>query len=155
MLEIYTVSFFGHRKIEHFEKLEDQLIQLIQNLTKKNEFVKFLVGRNGEFDQLVSSTIRKAQKKIGNDRCLHTLVLPYETAEFRNNRQTFLEYYDTVEIFQSKKHLHFKNSILARNFQMVDRSQLIIFYLDHEFGGAFQTYQYARKQKSQIFKLKQ
>lgn len=155
MLETYSVSFFGHRRIERFLDLEDRVVQLIQNLIETNDFVEFLVGRNGDFDQLVSSSIRTVKRKIGNDRCFHTLVLPYETAEFRNNQQAFSEYYDAVEFFPPAKTTHFKAAVQARNRHMVDRSDLIVFYLNCDFGGAFQTYQYASRQEKQILNLNQ
>ncbi len=58
MINAFTVSFFDHRQISDyciFEELE----ALIKSLLNENEYVVFLVGRNGEFDKLVSSTIKK------------------------------------------------------------------------------------------------
>ena len=58
-MNICTVSFFGHRQIDDVFKIEKQLEALIRELLLTKEYVEFLVGRDGEFDQLVSSTIRK------------------------------------------------------------------------------------------------
>lgn len=153
MLKIYTVSFFGHRKTERFRELEDQIGRLVRNLIDTNDYVDFLVGRNGEVDQLVSSVIRSVKREGRQERCSHTLILPYETAEYRKNRQSFEAYYDTIEIFQPQPAPHFKAAIQARNRLMVDRSDLVVFYLEHDYGGAYQTYQYAAKQGKQILKL--
>ena len=49
-MKIFTVSLFGHRKIDSMRMLEDKLIPIIRELIKTKTYVTFLVGRNGEFD---------------------------------------------------------------------------------------------------------
>lgn len=49
-MRTFTVSFFGHRQIEAPFQVESQLEKLISQLLQQNEFVEFLVGREGEFD---------------------------------------------------------------------------------------------------------
>jgi hypothetical protein len=64
MLDIFTVSFFGHRRIEDFRQVEKQLDELVRRLIREKEYVDFLIGRNGEFDQFVSSAVRRAKRDI-------------------------------------------------------------------------------------------
>ncbi len=153
MLETYTVSFFGHRRIENRFLLEERLTRTICDLLDTKEYVEFLVGRNGEFDQLVSSSVRSVKRGGRSENCCHTLVLPYETAEFRNNKASFYNYYDEIELFSGFGKTHFKAAIQKRNREMVDRSHLIVFYLEHEYGGAYQTYEYAVKREKQLIRL--
>lgn len=84
-MRTFTVSFFGHRQIEAPFQVESQLEKLISQLLQQNEFVEFLVGREGEFDQLVSSTIRRCKRNIRDDNSALIWVMPYPTAEFRDN----------------------------------------------------------------------
>ena len=56
-LTIFTVSFFGHRQIDDPFTIEDKLERLIRELLTTKEYVEFLIGRDGEFDQLVASTV--------------------------------------------------------------------------------------------------
>lgn len=56
-MNIFSVSFFGHRQIDNPLQIESQLEEIISSLLKREEYIEFLVGRDGEFDQLVSSTI--------------------------------------------------------------------------------------------------
>ena len=51
-MNIYTVSFFGHRELPNMFELEDKLMSILRELISKKEYVEFLVGRNGDFDQL-------------------------------------------------------------------------------------------------------
>ena len=79
----YTVSFFGHRVIEDPLRIEQRLEMLIRKLLKEKEYVEFLVGRDGEFDQIVSSTIRRCKREYRNDNSAFVWVLPYLTADLR------------------------------------------------------------------------
>ena len=97
MLDIFTVSFFGHREVDHFRDVEKQMELLLFKLIEGKDYVDFLVGRNGDFDQIAAST--------GS---------------------------------------HPKAAYQIRNRSMVDRSDLVIFYVTHNSGGAYQTMQYAK-----------
>ena len=80
-MDLFTVSFFGHRKIDNVFFIERNLEMIIRELLLTKEFVEFLVGRNGEFDQLVASTVRRCKRTIRDDNSSLILVLPYVTAE--------------------------------------------------------------------------
>ena len=145
-LNTYTVSFFGHRAIEDPLLVEQRLEMLIRKLLKEKEYVEFLVGRDGEFDQIVSSTIRRCKRTVRDDNSAHVWVLPYPTAEYRDNEESFREYYDEIEICGASADSHFKGAHQARNRAMVDRSHLVVFCIQHDSGGAWQTMKYAKKQ---------
>lgn len=141
----YTVSFFGHRQTGNIFELERRLETMIQELLISKEFIAFLIGRDGEFDQIVASTVRRCKRIVRNDNSALVLVLPYTTAEYRNNEQSFLEYYDEIEICSESAEKHFKSAHQIRNRFMVDRSDLVVFCVDHNSGGAYQTMMYAKK----------
>lgn len=147
-LNTYTVSFFGHRAIEDPLLIEQRLETLIRKLLKDKEFVEFLVGRDGEFDLIVSSTIRRCKRTVRDDNSAHVWVLPYMTAEYRDNEESFREYYDEIEICGASADGHFKGAHQKRNRAMVDRSDLIVFCIQRESGGAWQTMKYAAKQNN-------
>ena len=65
--------------------------------------------------------------------------------EHRDNEKILLEYYDNIEIDSEASAAYFKNAIKIRNRRMVDRSQLVICYIDHNKGGAYTAVQYAKK----------
>ena len=153
MLDIYTVSFFVHREITAFKEIENKLEILIQKLITEHEYVEFLIGRNGEYDQLVSSVIHRVRKRLDYKNCSLTLVLPYMTAEFRDNESSFYDYYDEVEISQSASSGHFKSAMQTRNKEMVDRSDLVVFYVERQSGGAYTTMKYAVKNGKEIINV--
>lgn len=84
-LKTYTVSFFGHRYIDNFRLAEERLTEIIRDLLLTKEYVEFLVGRDGDFDQIVSSTIRRVKRDYGEHNSAHVCILPYMTAEFAHD----------------------------------------------------------------------
>ncbi len=144
MLDVYTVTFLGHRHLEEPLKLEPVLESLIRKLLAQQQFVDFLVGRNGEFDQLTTSVIHRLRREYRSDNSSLCLVLPYETAEYRNNREAFDDYYDVVEISNRAGVSHPKAAIGARNREMVDRADLVVCHIRRNSGGAYQAVRYAQ-----------
>ena len=145
-MNTFTVSFFGHRVIEDPLRIEQRLEPLIRKLLKEKEYAEFLVGRDGEFDQIVSSTIRRCKRTVRDDNSALVWVLPYPTADFRDNEDAYRDYYDEIEVCGTSAGGHFKGAYQTRNREMVDRADLIVFCIQHESGGAWQTMKYAQKQ---------
>ena len=136
-MQTFTVSFFGHRQIEAPFQVEARLEKLVSRLLQQNEFV--------EFDQLVSSTIRRCKRNIRDDNSALVWVMPYPTAEYRDNENSFLDYYDEIEVCEQAAAAHYKSAFQIRNREMVDRSDTVILYIEHSSGGAYQTFQYVQK----------
>ena len=88
-MEIFTVSFFGHRKVSQVSLVEERLEAVIQRLLTEKEYIEFLIGRSGEFDQLASSAVRRKKRTLRDDNSALFLVVPYLTAEYRNNEESF------------------------------------------------------------------
>ena len=144
-MDIYTVSFFGHRHIEQGALVEERLESLLYDLITGKEYVEFLIGRDGEFDLLASSVIKRCIKKYGRGNTSLVLVLPYMRAEYRDNEAAFLDYYDEIEICEESARAHYKAAIQIRNRCMVDRSDLVVCCIQHQSGGAYKTVQYAQR----------
>lgn len=153
MLKFYTVAFFGHRDIEDIVRVESLLEKEIRRIIRENEYVDFLVGRHGDFDQSAASSVLRVRKSVGEHNSSLTLVLPYMTAEYRDNEEYFLDYYTDVEVSHKASTSHPKSAIQIRNREMVDRADLIICYIERKSGGAWQTVNYAIKQNKKVINL--
>ena len=153
MLDIYTVAFFGHRYIDNLFKVEELLEEQIRKLLNEKEYVDFLVGRNGDFDQCASSTVLRVRKNVRDDNSSLILVLPYPTAEYLNNEEYFHNYYSDVDISYAASKAHPKSAIQIRNREMVDKADLIICYIEENTGGAWQTVKYAIEQGKTVINL--
>ena len=152
-MEIFTVAFFGHRYIDNPFRIEERLEEHIYRLLAEKEYVDFLVGRDGEFDQFASSAVLRIRKRYRDDNSSLILVLPYARAEYLNNEESYHNYYSEVEISYEAFKAHPKAAIQIRNREMVDRADLILCCIEREQGGAWQTIQYAIKQGKTVINL--
>ncbi len=152
-LEIYTVSFFGHRYLDNILEIEAKLEELIRQLLEQHEYCDFLIGRDGDFDQCVSSSVLRVKKSYRDDNSSLILVLPYPRKDYLDNQDSFEAYYDEIEICEKSSLSHFKSAFQIRNQEMINRSDLVIFNVDHESGGAYQTLKYAKHQGKELINI--
>ena len=152
MLLPYTVCLFGHRQIENVIEVENALRAVIEKILAEHEYVEFLVGREGEFDILAASVIKSIMRNCDTGNCFLTLVMPYLRAGFEKNQAEYEAYYDSVELCEQSAAAHPKAAIQIRNWFMVDRSELCVFYVTHPSGGAVQTMKYAERIRKSYFR---
>ncbi|MDY6181819.1 MAG: hypothetical protein SPI15_13385 [Candidatus Faecousia sp.] len=86
-MEIYTVSLFGHRRLDSPIQIEKQLEKLILELLSSKPYVEFLVGRDGDFDLLAASVIHRCRRIFRADNSSLVWVMPYLTAEYRDRKK--------------------------------------------------------------------
>lgn len=103
-MNTYTVSFFGHRQLENAIELEQKLETVVRQLLLEKEYVEFLVGRDGKFDLMVASVIRRCKREVRSNNSSLVWIFPYETADYRNNREAYLDYYDEIEVADTAGH---------------------------------------------------
>lgn len=149
-MEVYTVSFFGHRRLYDAIRVEERLEELVRELLRTKQYVEFLVGRDGDFDILAASVIRRYKRQYRSDNSSLVLVLPYMRADFRDNEESYREYFDEIEVFFGT---HYKAAFQQRNQSLVDRSDLAVFAVNKNEGGAYSTMKYAAAQGIEMINL--
>ncbi len=145
-MEIYRVSFIGHREVDDFSFVEEQVYNIVADLLRLKEYVEFYVGRNGEFDTLVASVIKRAKREIWDCNSSLILVLPYHVA----NTEDLEKFYDEVVCPQELDGVHYKSAITKRNEWLVEHSDLIVSYVVRDYGGAAQCLKKAKQRGIEI-----
>ena len=84
---------------------------------------------------------------FGHRRILNQLPID------RKLEEACYAYYDEIEICEKSSGAHFKSAFQVRNKSMVDRSDLVICYIETNEGGAFQTLQYTIQQGKEYLNL--
>ena len=130
--EIYRVSFIGHRQIDRFRFVEEQLDRIISDLISRKEYVEFYVGRNGDFDTMVASAVKRGQKAYGTANSSLILVIPYPVA----NMDCLEQFYDEIWYPDELYGIHHKAAITKRNEWFVEHSDLLVAYVERDKGGA-------------------
>ncbi|MBR7085577.1 MAG: hypothetical protein IKI37_10445 [Oscillospiraceae bacterium] len=149
-MDIYTVSLFGHRNLLNPLSAEERLEREVYKLLKNHKYVNFLMGRTGEFDLIA---VRRVMRTYSRINCSLILVLPYLNSNVEQNRDSFLNLYDEIEICSQLGESYCKSAFQSRNQNMVDRSALVICCIEHEFDGEYQTVRYAQQQQCRIINL--
>ncbi len=141
-------SFFGHRDV--FYDLRNELVIEIERAITEYGITTFYVGDRGDFDRKAAGAVMSMKHKYPNIKLV--LVLPYFTNKLNEYKEFYEQDYDEIFIPQELMGVHPKGAITKRNRLMVDQSDLIICYVNREFGGAYNTVKYAeRKMKTIIF----
>lgn len=148
-MNVCTVSFFGHRKVENISGVEEKLFSVINGIVNNHDYVKFLFGREGEFDWLASSVVSRIA--TGKNNMYTVLVLPYMRAGFRDHRENYLCCYNEVEICKESAEAYPKSAIQIRNRIMIENSDIIVCCIQHTTGSrAYRSVRYAEKLNRQI-----
>lgn len=148
-MDIYRISFIGHREIYGHYNLEERIEQIAREHISKKEYVEFYVGRNGDFDIHVASAIKRTQNALGKHNCCLVLLLPYPTKD----DEYYEKFYDEVWYPIDGK-THPKAAITKRNQWMIENSDLLVAYVEPDRkGGALTTLKYAEKQGIEIINL--
>lgn len=138
-MDIFRVSFIGHRVVDEFRQVEEELDEVIELLHRKYRFVEYNVGRNGEFDDLAAQAVRRFRREW-EEWCELTLVEPYPVA----NLDILEKSYDNVIIPTDRK-CHFKAAIGERNKWLAENCDMMIVYIKRDYGGAYKCYKYAQE----------
>jgi hypothetical protein len=147
-MEIYRITFIGHREIYQHQRLEEQIENIARDMLYKKEYVEFYVGRNGDFDISVASAIKRAQKTVGHHNSSLILLQPYPMKDDIYYEQ----FYDEIEYPIDGK-THPKGAITKRNRWMIEQADLVICYIEREEGGAYTALKYAQKLEKEIINL--
>ena len=150
MLNTLTVSFFGHRYVENILEVEDRVEYVLNDLIQNNDYVEILVGRNGNFDVLVASVVKRLKKRKENLSVVW--VQPYLQTEYIKNADNFDEYYDSVEVCEKSARGHFKSAIQIWNRYMIDKSDLVVCFVNEK-GGAYLSRSYAKRKGKKIIDI--
>ena len=126
-------TFFGHRDCPETikPKLRDVLVDLITN----HDVDMFYVGHQGQFDAYVHSELKRLKQEY--PQISYAVVLAYMPGQ----RTEYDDYSDTM-LPEGIEAVHPRYAISWRNKWMLDRSDYVVTYITHTWGGA---YQYARK----------
>ncbi len=142
-MEIFSVSFFGHRCLSNSDFVDKKVYEIICDLIRNKNYIEFLVGREGDFDQVVSSAIIRAKRNIDLGNAFHIWIMPYMKAEYINNKSAFEKYYDSIEVCEKSSVAFPKSAITIRNQYMIERSDMCVFYVAKKNGGAWKAMKYA------------
>ena len=146
------ITFLGHKNIVEQNALYEKVQEAILQNILADDKIYFYCGGYGDFDNICASVCHSIKNKVKN--CEIIFITPYLTEA----KQRKIKAVDNLKIYDSTIYPPIENTppryaIIKRNEWMIDQADIIIAYVNHEFGGAFTALQYATKRKKTILNL--
>lgn len=142
-----TTAFFGHGNAP--SDLEPRIEQAVIQLIEENENITFLVGTHGRFDAMARSVLKRLAPQYPNMK--YRIVLAYMPIKKEDEVDRF-EGLPTM-LPEGIENVPKKYAISYRNDFMVKECDTVICYITHDWGGAAQFVEKARRKGKLIINL--
>ena len=143
------VTFCGHSSFVATKEAERKMLLYLSTISGD---VDFYLGGYGDFDELCARVCRTI--KDARPCCELAFVSPYLTQAQQTKIKYMLDHhlYDS-SVYPPLENVPLRFAINKRNEWMINQADLVIAYVDHTFGGAYKTLQYAKRKKKRIINL--
>ena len=145
-----VVTFCGHAQFHGTEEYEQWVLRFLEEKVGDQKADIYLGGYGG-FDAFAYDCCKKY--KEAHPKVSLVFVTPYLTEQYQKN---CLEYqkmrYDSI-LYPELENKPKRFAIIYRNRYMVEKADYIVAYVSHRWGGAYTTYQHARRKRKEIFNL--
>lgn len=146
------ITFVGHSSMQVSHDLLRKIQKTIIENTDSGETVTFYCGGYGDFDIHCASVCRSLKSHI--PQCEVVFVTPY----FTPSQQAKLKNYVDTGLYDSTLYPPIEETPprfarSKRNEWMISKADLVIAYVSHTYGGAYQTLQFARRKKKRVINL--
>lgn len=144
------VTFIGHGKIFYDEDQKQQIRKIIEDCIEKGAD-NFYCGGYGNFDYECAGIIKELKETYP---IKSFLVTAYQ-GPILNKKLQYIErchYYDGF-IYPELEEVPLKFAISKRNERMIDQADIVVAFIDHTYGGAYTSYQYAVRKKKTIINV--
>ena len=145
-----VISFFGHAHFSGTKAWEERIISILgERIGEKRADI--YLGGYGDFDEFAYLCCKKYQQRHPQVRLI--FVTPYLTLFKQTDYFKYLKMRYNEIVYPEIEDKPKKFAITYRNRYMVDASDLIVFYVACEWGGAYETYKYAKRKKKEVVNL--
>lgn len=147
-----TCSVFGHSTIEITKELKSKLLEIFKELIEKG-CECFYFGGLGMFDELCHKVVSKLKETHNHIKRIFCLLDPRHLRI--NKRPKWLKNEDYEDfVYLDLEFDWWYSRIYYRNCAMIDKSDIIIFYVEErENSGAYKAFKYAKRIKKEFINL--
>lgn len=141
-----NVTFCGHSNVSQQANVRQWLYETVENLITQEAADMFLLGGYGVFDRMAASVVWELKKKYPQVKSV--LVLPYLDRKMDESQCDWTVYPGLEKVPR-------RYAITHRNRYMVNDADVVIAYVQHSWGGAAQTLEYAKQKRKRIILYKE
>lgn len=143
-------TFAGHGEIYGENTLKEKLKKEIINLIGSYVVNTFYNGGKGQFDWLCAECVKELKKDYPLIKSY--LILAYMPGKKNQFDTDFYKRFDDI-LYPEIEKVPPKFAIIKRNEWMIDKSDFLIAYVDHNWGGAYRTLNHATKKKHKTTRI--
>lgn len=136
-----VITFCGHSNLSLTDAENSLLKTILQDLLKTNDQCIFYLGGYGDFDKICLHTLKNLKNQFPTIKIC--FITPYIANNY-SKLNSAKDQYDEI-IYPPLENTPPKFAISKRNQWMIEQSQLVIAYVKYNWGGAFQTLNYAKQ----------
>ena len=146
------ITFAGHSSVFPSEEIKELVKEEIRRCIVGAERVCFYLGGYGDFDKLCACACRELKEERGGLELVY--VTPYITPSEQEKIKSLMSegLYD-ASIYPPIENTPLRFAISKRNEWMVQNSDLLIAYVNHSYGGAYNTLRAAKRKGKRIINL--
>ena len=138
-----TVTFFGHKDTP--KNIEPTLRMTLVDLIENHGATEFYVGNNGNFDTMVHRQLENLSQTYPITYNVVLAYLPVKKSEYDDFTNTLLP--EGIETVPKRF------AISYRNKWMIKQSDVVLTYVTHTYGGAWQFKVIAQRQGKLVIEL--
>ena len=147
-----TITFIGHSQVEERDRVKEAVKNHVRNSIINSESVTCYVGGYGDFDNICASVCMELKTDIP---CIEVVyVMPYITLSHQEKFKEMqrLGLCDS-SVYPPIERTPPRLAISKRNEWMIANSELVIGYVRHNYGGAYNSLKFATKHKKKIINI--
>ena len=146
------ITFAGHAFITSNNRVKEIVKEQIRNHVDASGNITCYLGGYGNFDEICACACRELKQEHYDIEVVY--VSPYlslqEQAKIKEMQRSGL--YD-ASIYPPIEKTPPRFAISKRNEWMICKSDIVIAYVDHNFGGAYKSLQIAKRKKKKIINI--
>ena len=153
--------FIGHRDVRKTADVQMRLKEIVKDLIENNEVTVYIFGSRSTFNQMAYEVVTELKRTYTD------IERVYARAEYPSADDDYKEYLLTIyddTYFALKSASCGKASYLERNKEMIDRSEICVFYYDSSYepikrgrgsknSGTRLAYEYATKRRKRVINI--
>ena len=143
------ICFFGHAESFCSDEVKQSLDFLLKDLANSGD-CEFWFGGYGRFDNLAYGLVSNLTSGNGIKRIF---VTPYITESYQKNQLECKKYKYDCLIYPEIEKVPYRFAIVARNRWIAENADVVICYINHSFGGAYNAVSYAKGRGKRIINL--
>jgi len=146
------ISFAGHSSITSHNKVKAVVKEQIKRSVTDTDKIIFYLGGYGDFDNICAMACKEIKGERDGIEIVY--VTPYISLYGQEKIKERLSsgLYDT-SLYPPIENTPPRFAISKRNEWMMSNADLIIAYVDHNFGGAYRSLQIAKMKKKRIINI--